>query len=193
MFPENKLSTRPVAAAFLTPLRNDSNIDYEWGGVRLRDPSQGLLKYIWRSEYKGGSIRLLNGVDAGVAVVNSTGITHHSFAFDQNMNPCVVYNKAGVTYYYWYDPIKGKQTTLAFDDYFEYPQVTLDDHRQPRLGVSDIVMSYIREDKLYYRLQRERYLQEHFLEDVPQMKLMQTGMTKNLRFRWRYVRKKQGE
>ena len=193
MLPENKLSSRPVAAAFLTPLRNSPDVDYEWGGVNLRDTSQGLLKYLWRSDYIGGELVLLNGVGTVVSVVKSRGITHHSFAFDQNMNPCVVYNKGGVTYYYWYDPIEGQQTTMSFDEYFEYPQVTLDDHRQHQLGVSDIVMSYIRDDKLYYRLQRERYLQEHFLEDTPNMRLTQTGMTKNLRFRWRYVRKKQGE
>lgn len=193
MLPESKLSSKVVAAAFLTPLRNSSDIDYEWGGVKLRDTSQGLLKYLWRSEYSDGALKLYNGVDAPVTVLRSAGITHHSFAFDQNMNLCVIYNKAGVTYYYWYDPIEGKQTTMSFDDYMEYPQVSLDDHRQHQLGVSDIIMSYIREYKLYYRLQRERYLQEHFLEDTPQMKLMQIGMTKNLRFRWRYVRKKQGE
>lgn len=181
-----------VAAAFLTPLRNSPDVDYEWGGIRLRDTSQGLLKYQWRSHYLDGSLKLYNGVNAPVEVIKSNGIIHHSFAFDQNMNPCVVYNKAGVTYYYWYDPIEGKQTTMSFDVYMEYPQVSLDDHRQHQLGASDIILSYIRDDKLYYRLQRERYLQEHFLEDVPHMKLMQIGMTKNLRFRWRYVRKKQG-
>ena len=193
MLPENKLSSEVVAAAFLTQLRNSSDVDYEWGGVRLRDTSQGLLKYQWRSQYLGDSLKLYSGAAAPVEVIKSAGITHHSFAFDQNMQPCVVYNKAGTTYYYWYDPIEGKQTTMSFDDYMEYPQVSLDDHRQHQLGVSDIILSYIRDDKLYYRLQRERYLQEHFLEDVPHMKLMQIGMTKNLRFRWRYVRKKQGE
>lgn len=193
MLPENKLSSKVVAAAFLTPLRNDGNVDYEWGGVKLRDTSQGLQKYQWRSDYIGDRIVLYSGVAAGVPVVQSAGIIHHSFAFDQNMNPCVVYNKAGVTYYYWYDPVEGKQTTMAFDVYMEYPQVSLDDHRQHQLGNSDIILSYIRDGKLYYRLQRERYLQEHFLEDTPDHKLMQIGMTKNLRFRWRYVRKKQGE
>lgn len=193
MLPKNKLSTHPVAAAFLTPLRNDGNVDYELGGVALRDTSQGLRSYLWRSDYINTNVYLYREQFLMGAVVQATGITHHSFAFDQNMNPCVVYNKDGVTYLYWYDPVQSKQTTLKFDDYFEYPQVTLDDHRQHQLGNSDIILSYIRDDKLYYRLQRERYLQEHFLADTPNHKLMQIGMTRNLRLRWRYVHKKQGE
>lgn len=193
MIPDGKLSTVPVAAEFLTPLRRSSHTDYEWGGVALRDTSQGLQKYMWVSEYRNGVLYLSNGVDAPVPVVTSSGITHHSFAFDQNMNPCVVYNKGSQTWFYWYNSLIGEQETMLLDEYMEYPQVSLDDHRPQQTGNSDIILAYTREDNLYYRLQRERYLQEHFLETSPRMRLTQIGMTKNLRFRWRYIRKSKGE
>lgn len=195
MLPDNKLSTFPVAASFLVPTRRDANVDYEYGGIRLRDTTQGLQYQLWRSEYVDGSILLVpERTGSRVSVVNRTGVIHHSFAFDQNMNPCVVYKVGlGSTFMYWYDPVAGSQQTLELDGTIEYPQVTLDDNRQFNLGSSDIILSYIRDGKLYYRLQRERYLQEHFLEDTPDRKLTQTGMTRNLRFRWRHVRKKQGD
>ncbi|WOE40658.1 hypothetical protein [Acinetobacter chinensis] len=131
-------------------------------------------------------ITLHNGVDEGVSVIQSTDISHHSFAFDQNMNPCIVYNKAGTTYCYWYDPVKGEQTTMEFDVYMESPQVSLDDHRH-QLGSSDIILSYTREDKLCYRQQRDRYQIEYILGDARNQKLTQIGMSKNNRFQFRLV------
>ena len=192
MLPENKLSTHVIASSFLTPLRKSSAVDYEWGGVDIHDTSQGLLYRIWTSTYDGTSIRVTNGLRSRV-LLTLKNVTYHSFAFDQNMQPCVAYVMNGKTFFWYFDTLQSKHITLDYGVGYEYPQVTLDDHRQHQLGVSDIILSYIREDKLYYRLQRERYLQENFLEDVPHMKLTQTGMTRNYRFRWRYVRKKQGE
>ena len=192
MLPESKLSTIPVAESFLTPLRKDPERDYEWGGKDIQDMTKGLLYKMWTSHYDGSRITVTNGEVTRTLLILPF-VDHHSFAFDQNMQPCVVYVQYGLTKFWYYDTIEAKHITLNYGAGYEYPQVTLDDHRQHQLGISDIILSYIREDKLYYRLQRERYLQENFLKDVPHMKLTQTGMTRNYRFRWRYVRKKQGE
>lgn len=192
MLPENKLSITPVAESFLTPLRRYSVCDYEWGGKGIQDTTKGLFYKLWTSHYDGTSITVTNG-EVTRTLLRLSFVDHHSFAFDQNMQPCVVYIQHGLMKFWHYDTVVAKHITLEYGAGYEYPQVSLDDHRQHQLGVSDIILSYIREDKLYYRLQRERYLQENFLADVPHMKLTQTGMTRNYRFRWRYVRKIQGE
>lgn len=186
------LSSQVIPAKFLTPMRAVDYVDYEWGGVRIRDTSQGLMSHLWTGIYEGSTLSLSNGVVRHNINIG-LNVRSMSFCFDQNMNPAVVYVRNGVGYLYWYDPVAAAQVTLQLDYVVEYPQITLDDHRASQVGASDIILSYIRDDKLYCRIQRERYLQEHFLEDVPNRRLKQVGMTANYRLRWRHVQKELGE
>lgn len=192
MFPSNELSTTSVSAAFNTPVRRNPLRDYEWGGVDIQDVSLGLLYKVWVSEYDGTNISITNG-EVHRTLLSVSDVDHISFAFDQNMQPCVAYTSLGSTKFWYFDNIASQYITLDYGAGPEYPQVSLDGNRKDQLGSSDVILSYILNDKLYYRLQRERYLQEHFLLDTPNMKLMQIGMAKNLRFRWRYVHKIKGE
>lgn len=192
MLPDNDLSSEPVIDRFTVPLRRSPYVDYEWGGVAVRDSTKGLLHAIWQSSYDGTYLTL--GYDDIEHKINiGADVQNLSFAFDQNMNPCVVYNKDDSTYLYWYDTLQGAQVTTKMSTKFEYPQMSLDEHRTEFISTSDIILSYTRDNKLYYRLQRERYLQEHFLADLPDQRLTQIGMSNNYRFRWRYKKKLKGE
>lgn len=192
MLPQSKLSTRVVPSAFLTPLRMSALVDYEWGGIMVQDPSKGLMYRMWTSLYESDVLTISNGIQRYV-LLRLSGITYHSFAFDQNMQPAVVYTTEDAVYYRYFDTVTGVFVTIELDSGCEYPQVTLDEHRANQLEVSDLILSYVREDKLYYRLQRDRYLIEHFVQDAPRRRLTQAGMTRNYRFRWRLVHKIKGE
>ena len=74
MLPDNKISSEAVPSSFLTPDRNPTNllIDYEFGGVDIRDTSQGLNKYLWQCNYEDGWIVLSNTVSVPLPVLRST-------------------------------------------------------------------------------------------------------------------------
>lgn len=192
MLPDGVISTHVVSSSFLTPLRKVAYVDFEWGGLDIQDTSKGLLYRLWESYYDGTTIRITDGVKVR-RLLTLDNVTYHSFAFDQNMQPCVAYVQRGVTKFWYYDTVGDSYITTVYEGVLEYPQLTLDDHRTNQLGNSDVFLSYIREGKLYYRLQRDRYLIEHFVQDAPNHRLTQTGMTRNYRFRWRLVHKIKGE
>lgn len=186
MLPSTNLSSLAITESFRVPLRYKSDIDYELGGIDFKDTTQGLECCLWTSEYDGSTLTI-STPDVSYVVITDTGIDHHSFTFDQNMNPCVIFTKGISTYMYWYDPVIGKQTTTLMPVVMEDAQISLDDHRPYFSSNSDIILSYVRDGKLYYRVQRERYLQEHLLHEVTGNKLTQIGMSTNLRFRWRFT------
>ena len=135
MLPENQLSSTPVPDAFLVPMRRSPDVDYEFGGIQLQDITQGLQYQLWESSYNGSSIRLHpKRTGSAQVVVTHQGILHHSFAFDQNMNPCVVYKTATKTFLYWYNPLIGDQETIELDPTIETPQVSVDDNRRFQLA-----------------------------------------------------------
>lgn len=185
MLPDSVLSTSPIPSPFLVPRRH-TDVDFELGGVDIENTSQGMLDYLWQSELLSNGVRLIN-TNNGVSRVYLTDyvVDYCSFAFDQNMRPCIVFQSGGLTYLYWYDPTTASQSILSLG-LMEYPQISLDDARLFNLNNSDIILAYFKDDTLYYRLQRERYMLEHTLGVYPNHRLLQIGMCVNLRFRFQY-------
>lgn len=116
-------------------------------------------------------------------------ITELDFTFDQNMNPCIVYVSDGISKMYWYSPVEEEQVTTVWEGIYS-PRISLDDKRKSRIPYSDIIFAYMRDNNLYYRLQRERYITEHLIKeypDYPKKYLWNIGMGKELEFLF-YVR-----
>lgn len=169
MIPDNELSTHAIVSGFSFPVKQpgDLRVDWEFGGVALSDPSQGLAVKLWKVE-------AINNLDTGMvdvivnapAVANTTlfsmaGITEVALSFDQNMHPFIAYMKAGAPWIYWYDPTVPGMTHTALPAGCYDLRCTLDDKRLSAVSDSDNVLAYIRAGGLRVRYQRERYQTEH--------------------------------
>jgi len=185
--PKDSLSLIQVPMSFLVPLRNNQLIDYEWGGIDIQNSLQGLLVNIWQCFLENEQIKVTNGDKIYSLILDVENVTAVSLAFDFNMNPNIVYVADGKTYFWWYDTVAQKHITTEYGGDFISPQLSLDDHRLHQSANADIIFAYIRNAKLCYRQQRDRYQIEYVLGDAKNKKLTQIGMSKNYRFQFRTV------
>jgi len=188
MIPGYSLSSIAVPSSFLygDSLVVSATTDYEMGGVDLNDPSQGLNATLWRMDIVGDNLVLSkNGTDP-INYINAPGTTEVSFAFDQLMNPFVTYVQNGQAKYYWYDTSISGYATTNLPSGALTPRASLDDKREisTLLGQSDIILSYILNNNLCVRVQRERYLTEHILGTNVNVVLVNTGMSTVNRFQF---------
>ena len=190
MMPENTLSSSAIFSAFLVPDKAEPLVDFEWGGVDLLDASQGLQKYIWKCYYRDNWICSENGV-VKHQLINVENVKSLSLSFDFNMHPTIAYtveneDKTRSAYLYWYDTAQAAQITTEYGTEYITPQVSLDDHRLHQSANADIIFSYIKNNNLYYRQQRDRFTIERLLESglSEDVELRQTGMNTKNRFQW---------
>ena len=118
---------------------------------------------IWTCTVVGDSIVVYADDIPETVLFNAPGTTEVSLAFDQNMRPFVAFVQAGQAKYYWYDSLIADTVITNLPTGSTSPRATLDDHRQLELNTSDIIMVYIRDGNLYFRMQRDRYLVERLL------------------------------
>ena len=187
--PEDIPSLIAVGGLYLSPddQLTTALVDYEQAGIDFNDPSGGLQFQTWRAwwDYTDGWVYVQSAIGEPVQVLQDFTITEISFAFDQNMQIAVAYITAGVLKLYWYDSTIPGYTTSTFAD-CRSPRVGLDDKRQNQRANSDVILAYIKGDKIYHRKQRERFLTEHVVRDGVQasLRLRNIGMSKNLRFQF---------
>ncbi len=193
MLPDGVLSTIPIVGNYLIPDDREPNpfISYELGGIALNDPSEGLQDQVWWARlYKDGVTEIDTvyiGADNTPEEVwfTNTDFTEISLAFDQNMNPVLAYMQDGTAKFYWYDTTIEDYTTTTLPAGSRSPKVCLDDKRHLEVASSDIILSYMRDDKLYYRQQRERYNTEHLLKTgLGAQDLIQIGMNSKFRLQF---------
>lgn len=186
MLPPGSPSTTVVRGTYLAPDDVDRALlqDYELGGVDLNDSSLGLQYQLWRIEWQEATkdvvIAPSNGSVPPVVLFNAPQLTEVSFTFDQLMRPQVAYVEAGVAKMRWFEPV---QAAIVVDAYFgiSSPFMCLDERRPLLLGTGDTLFAYIRNMRVYYRQQRERFEVEHALmsTDLPpgRSKIMNLGIT----------------
>jgi len=158
--------------------------DYELGGVALNDASLGLQYQKWRLRLLGTDLRLSpEPYTAETTIIIAAGITECSLAFDQNMNVSVAYVALNQAYLYWYDTALANYTTTTLDVDVRSPFLTLDDKRDGTNNRNDVLLFYIRTNRLCYRQQRDRYTIERTLAwfDGSQVTIKKAGMNDGLR------------
>lgn len=189
------LSTTPVPSPFLAPRNRAKSAreDYARGGIAIQNPSQGLNVKDWHGFLAGNTVMLEaeNVLPTAVLTV-PVGIQEFQFTFDQNMNPFIAYyTLTQIGAFYWYDTTIPGFTTTQLPAGSLYPRCALDDNRSTQTTPSDIILAYMRNGSLYYRLQRERYLNENLLSNtLAGWALVNIGMSVKLRFQFR-MRKQQ--
>lgn len=168
MFSGNTLSVSAVPAAFIYPDNLTPSPQYSWqlGGIGIGDASQGLQVQPWYLQIENTSDAVLSSAtQPPVTLFSIVNLESVSLAFDSNMNPAVAYVSQGNAYLWWYDATIPGYTIIILPSGATFPQATLDDKRAFSLqaGLSDIIVSYINTNNLYFRMQRDRFLIEYAL------------------------------
>lgn len=191
MLPEGSMSTSAVKADFIAPDDFDRSanrlIDRELGGIALNDASQGLDYWVWTLQYDvpTGEMRLTNGDNSSTTVlITLPNVTEVALAFDQNMRPAIAYVVDGVTQLRWFDSVSASIVTTPFIGAIN-PLLSTDEKRTEFVDVSDILLWYIKDNRLCYRMQRERFEIERAAYTLPTPNvnsLLRVGMNRGGRF-----------
>ncbi len=187
MLPDNTFSSISVSDVLLSPDDRTTSalLDYERGGVALLDASEGLLGYTWRCFTAGSDVLVQRDGQAPIVLFQATDITELSFTFDQNMHYCIAYIQQGVMRMRWFDSAVNGFVVSDFGAAIN-PRLTLDDKRSEAAQTSDIILAYLKDTRLCYRQQRDRFLIEYTLRGglFPGTRLGNVGMTKALRLQF---------
>lgn len=179
MYPDNRLSTTLVAGPYTYPYNlvpPNKRTAYSLGGVALNNPSQGLKVQLWTavaqethieifSENQPNPVQILGQPDAGDLTL----------AFDQNMNPALSYVQYGMAKLYWFDTFLNQYVITDFP-LAVTPRITLDDKRELQTSKSDIILGYVKNENLYIRLQRDRFLNEYLQKEAVSGRLENMGL-----------------
>jgi hypothetical protein len=188
--PGDSLPNTAPAVGFLSPdsiVRANRIIDYERGGIGIQDPSQGMDVRDWTAELVGTDVRLYPSESPASYVVlfSAAGITQISLSFDANMRAAVAFVAFNQAKLWWYDATGGGVTTTILDADVRSPVLSFDDKRpfSTTTNVSDILLFYIRSNRLCYRQQRERFQTERTLAwfDGSMLSVRRAGMSTGLR------------
>lgn len=185
MIPGHTLSGQYVPRKFIPPDNIEPGtelIDYERGGIALRDPSQGYNVQDWMGYYYSQRVFIKPENGPAVALFERIGVESLSIAFDQNMNPAVAFTQGGDTWLYWYDSSQQGQVFTNYGDTVLSPKLSLDDKRVSQTNSSDIIFSYIENNNLYFRAQRDRFLIPYLLAEDVNATLLKIGMNVGYRF-----------
>jgi len=156
--------------------------DYEDGGIDIQDTSKGLLYQEWTARISDDKTEILISAKnkAEYTFLTGANITEVSLTFDQNMNPCVAYVENEISKFYWFDASLPAYDTIIIDG--STPKIFLDDKRFSQGANSDILMFYLRNENLYHRMQRDRFLVEYLLASGVHSELISVvGMGKDWR------------
>jgi hypothetical protein len=182
MLPDSTFSATAASSSFINEVRTDAFIDFELGGIAIGDASQGLLVKKWECAYEDEQIKI--GYENHFeTVLTVEKVTYLSFAFDINMRPIIAYVADGNCHLWWYDSQQSEQVNTNLGACI-FPQLSLDEKRSALSANADVIFAYIRNSKLYMRIQRERFQIEH--EITQAKRLIQIGMMTNYRFGFAY-------
>lgn len=193
MIPNNALTPEYIPEDFLYPdnLTILPTFDYELGGINLSDPTEGLEYQVWTAQIVGvglGTGILVESENGFSSIIfSSPNITWVRLTFDQNMHPFLAFVDYRGAGYYWWDPTIPGLTTAYLDPAVQYASCSLDDKRPAPINnnLSDIILSYVLNGNLCFRMERDRYNVEYVLRaglgtTVPNPNVFNIGMgTKN--------------
>lgn len=203
MIPDNELSLRPMSATFQYPdgiVLGKITEDYEMGGVALQDPSQGLLVKPWYGywdEADNTAYLRPDLIGEKIPIFTEANVFEFGFTFDQSMRWIAgTFTTDGIFRLRWYDTSVGNYVVTEYTGWTSF-RLCHDDKRfvPVQIGKSDVLLTYIRNNNLYIRNQRERYEIEHLLQaDLPNnLRITNFGMNQRLRVQWRMRYRRPGE
>ena len=186
MIPDNSLSLVNITGDFILAKQYDVNpgLDYEDGGIAINDTSKGNQYQVWRGRLVGDDIILDAPEAAPVTVYSAPNITEISFTFDHGMRPALAFVQGySVGKLRWYDTSIPAYDVLSFADIYT-PRIVMDDKRITQDSNRDMIYAYIKDYKLCYRQQRDRFLIEYILSQALYRRLIKIGMNNKLRMQF---------
>ena len=181
------LSTEPIAQEIRSPYNTDKVplIDFARGGTDILDAHKGLDIKDWKCELKTDGIHITAKGSKETVIPNTFGdIEFLSFCFDQNMHYNFAYIlKNKKAYLYWYDAVVEKYNTLELGK-VNTPIVRMDDIRKELSPQSSIILSYIKDNNLYGRVQSDRFRVIYLLKEDVGIAIKKFGMNKGMRLQW---------
>jgi len=197
MFPDNTISTNEIQEVSLLPpddrKRVNRRVDFELGPIALNNTSKGLSHQIWKAWIEDNNTKIYIAPEDDLTnkslLITDTNISEISFTFDQLARPQIVYVANAMPKLYWYDSVEGNQTTTTFPDMVS-PMLAMDDKRISSSQSNDIILGYIKNGRLYYRQQRDRYQIERDLGEIPEGtgKIVSMGMSSGYRFTFTFAK-----
>src|SRR5574337_1775315 len=197
MIPQNSLSSTVVYSDYLPPddLPPRTLVSYQEGGIGLSDPTQGLQYQVWTLEALAVDAPFPNKMFVSAPntlskfLFETTYIQECSLAFDPNMHPAIAFVDYLGPGLWWYNATVPGYQVLRLPTGSKYPQVTLDDKRATSLrsGLSDIILTYVRDNNLYFRQLRDTFSVEYTLMvglPVPNPLAIKVGMNEGYRLQW---------
>ena len=193
-FPGNILSTTPVPGAFIgsgAEALLSRTHDFIDGPIAEQDPSRGMRYQQWRAYIKDLQVWLeADNRPPSILLPSPTNsITDISIAFNQNADLHYAWVDAGTARLRYYDTLTSSMQTMTLPEGVRTPKITLDDKRPTQTARSDIILSYVKDDnKLYFRMQRDRFGVEYMLDDGPFISIERLYMNNGYRLQWLLVR-----
>lgn len=171
MLPNNNLTNPVIFNVYIPP--DDIPVgdleDWELGGIGLSDPSAGLQYQNWHAFVTGSASTTQVWVEsdntAPTLMFAYPNITWVRLAFDQNMHPVIAFVGQDGSMFWWFDPTVPEQVFFTLPTGSGRASCTMDDKRDfmTSLGLNDVIISYVRNDSLVYRQERDRYAVEYIL------------------------------
>lgn len=111
-----------------------------------------------------------------------------SLTFDQLGRPLIFYRNENYDLkFYWFDPVLGENTITALGQGYD-PVACFDFPQDTGQSFTDMLVFYIREDKIYMRVQRDRFTIEYDTGiSHPRIRLESAGMRKDNRLQVIYT------
>ena len=189
MFTDNLFSSKVVAAELLRPDEHDPEFvrDYERGGVALRETMAGINQKEWIFFIEDRTIfAKIADTDVQFPIITDKDFIEVVGSFDRNMNPVLVYFADNAYYFYWFDTVTNKYVTEELTSDVSSPRLCHDDKRNGALVYSDVILTYIKDTKLIYRLQRDRFTLNYIAGEkgIKGREIIRFGMNKSLRLQW---------
>lgn len=185
---DGQLSSTAYPSAFAEKVgkRSEPLIDYEVGGAALFDPNQGLQVKLWTLRSNGQAVTIeAEGVPPVVLFTRAGSITRVGLAFDQAMNPHVAFVEDGVVWLWWRDTIANAMVFSSFPG-ARSPCLGLDEKRASEMSNGDVLLSYLRDDTLCVRQQRDRYAVEEVKASGITLDLISVGRNVGGRYQWMF-------
>ena len=168
----------------LSPIADPRNEFYglhkskTYGGVAIGDTSEPLNKYIWDGEYDKdtGSFsfwrRDLGKNTKTTVFEGKKDILSIDFCFDQNMRAFISYEQNYQSYYWHFNAENSTYDEVKLENATRFPRCCLYTAQPYSIPDSDVIIAYIRNNKLLFRVQRERFLKEYLIKEDPKKTML---------------------
>jgi len=177
---------------FLLPYNrhHKMTVAYTRGGPIFANVTHGIDGYIWKAYVDEANQVVVkrDDLDHVHEITTKAGITQLDFTFDQNMRPFLVYVADGLPYYFHFNKEDSSYSEVALDPAIKFPRCELDMRELHEIPNSDIILGYVRDGNLCYRIQRERFTKETIIATNPKKSMLwRVGLLDDGRFgyQWR--------